>query len=104
MISPAVEICRDGGQRLHEYRGFVVDGVLDGMCMKSETPADIPNDVLDRTFEVMKELGSTEFPQSYVMDVIKHFHEGDIVADICEFNPIALSGRGPSNSLFVHEI
>ena len=107
MYTDVIDICKKPltGRRL-EYRGLVVDGVIDDMDLYPSREGErnrVPSDVRDRAYEIMDEVGKTDFPRTYCLDVIRHRHEGKEVLDISEFNNLAYSGREMRNSFFTNE-
>jgi len=105
MYSDTIDICQEqgGARRPLEYRGFVVNGKMDDMSLKHGDKITIPNNVVDKAEQLIATMKGEDFPESYVIDIFKHLHDGEQVLDLGEFNNISMSVRGAGNSLFTNE-
>ncbi|MBR6504231.1 MAG: hypothetical protein IKT41_00670 [Clostridia bacterium] len=98
LVYKALDIVKDGyGKR--EWRAFVVNNEL--LCLSRFSDHVVP--IEDYVYEKVK-IKIEEFkgimPLSYVVDFFEYTEEnGEIIFDICEFNPIIASGVFQNNDL-----
>ena len=108
MYTDAVDICKTAfdKRRRCEYRGFVINGKLSNMDLYPSREGErnlVPSNVTEKAYEVIDAVEKTDFPRTFVIDLMKQKHEGREVLDITEFNNAAYAGREMQNSFFINE-
>ncbi|MBQ2873297.1 MAG: hypothetical protein IJE89_04800 [Bacilli bacterium] len=92
IISSFVNIEKDQDGLL-EYRAFIINGEIHNISRNSDSLlSDIPNEVITELENIVKNLKKTDFPNSYVLDLIVYsdlFWNKTI--DVLECNPIIAS-------------
>ena len=98
LVYKALDIVKDGyGKR--EWRAFVVNNEL--LCLSRFSDHVVPiEDYVYEKFKIKIEEFKGIMPLSYVVDFFEYTEEnGEIIFDICEFNPIIASGVFQNNDL-----
>lgn len=99
LISEYVELLSDEYGTL-EYRTFVVCGKITSISRYNDILSlPIPSYIVDKVNIIVSKLSKTDFPSSYVLDVMEYLSDGLKVVDIVEINHIYASGRYIDNLL-----
>ncbi len=99
LVTNALSIIKDDyGKR--EWRVFVVKGKIWCVSRESDDLIDIEPYVIQKIQKKIEEISKTSiFPSSYCVDFFEYDDNGEVVFDICEFNPIESSGVYRNNDL-----
>lgn len=99
LITDTLSIIKDEyGNR--EWRVFVVKNKIWCISRVSDDLVEIEPYVIEKVQTKIKELSKNkDFPSSYCVDFFEYSDKGEIVFDICEFNPIESSGVFRNNDL-----
>lgn len=101
IISEPIDIIKDEFGPL-EYRTFIVNQEILNISRISKTLSpSIPKEVIDKIIETKESLKETDFPKSYVIDIVIYLDkDGKKVIDVLECNPVIASATFPYNSIF----
>ncbi len=99
LVTDALSIIKDDyGKR--EWRVFVVKGKIWCISRASDDLVDIEPYVIEKIKRKVEQLSKIAiFPSSYCVDFFEYDNNGEVVFDICEFNPIESSGVYRNNDL-----
>ena len=99
LVTNALSIIKDDyGKR--EWRVFVVKGKIWCVSRESDDLIDIEPYVIQKIQKKIEEISKTSIvPSSYCVDFFEYDDNGEVVFDICEFNPIESSGVYRNNDL-----
>lgn len=99
LVTDALSIIEDDyGKR--EWRVFVVKGKIWCISRASDDLVDIEPYVIEKIQRKIEQLLEISiFPSSYCVDFFEYDNNGEVVFDICEFNPIECSGVYRNNDL-----
>lgn len=99
IITDALSIIKDNyGKR--EWRVFVVKDKIWCISRASDEFVDIEPYIIEKIKKKIDELSKISiFPSSYCVDFFEYDNNGEILFDICEFNPIESSGVYINNDL-----
>lgn len=99
LVTDALSIIKDDyGKR--EWRVFVVKGKIWCISRSSDDLVDIEPYVIEKIQRKIEQLSEISiFPSSYCVDFFEYDNNGEVVFDICEFNPIESSGVYRNNDL-----
>ena len=99
LVTNALSIIKDNyGKR--EWRVFVVKGKIWCVSRESDDLIDIEPYVIQKIQKKIEEISKTSiFPSSYCVDFFEYDDNGEVVFDICEFNPIESSCVYRNNDL-----
>lgn len=99
LVTDALSVIRDDYGR-REWRVFVVKGKIWCISRSSDDLVDIEPYVIEKIQRKMEQLSEISiFPSSYCVDFFEYDNNGEVVFDICEFNPIESSGAYRNNDL-----
>lgn len=92
LVTDALSIIKDDyGKR--EWRVFVVKGKIWCISRTSDDLVDIEPYIIEKIQRKIEQLSEKSiFPSSYCVDFFEYDNNGEVVFDICEFNPIECSG------------
>lgn len=99
LVTDALSIIKDDyGKR--EWRVFVVKNKIWCISRSSDDLVDIEPYVIERAKRKIEQLSRiSNFPSSYCVDFFEYDNDGEVIFDICEFNPIESSGVYRNNDL-----
>ncbi|MCI8384237.1 MAG: hypothetical protein HFJ33_05180 [Clostridia bacterium] len=99
LVTDALSIIKDDyGKR--EWRVFVVKGKIWCISRTSDDLVDIEPYIIEKIQRKIEQLSEKSiFPSSYCVDFFEYDNNGEVVFDICEFNPIECSGVYRNNNL-----
>lgn len=99
LVTDALYIIKDDyGKR--EWRVFVVRGKIWCISRVSDDLIDIEPYVIEKIQRKIEQILEVSiFPTSYCVDFFEYDKNGEIIFDICEFNPIESSGVYRNNDL-----
>jgi len=99
LVTDALSILTDDyGKR--EWRVFVVKNKIWCISRASDDLVDIEPYVIQKIQSKINEISRySKFPSSYCVDFFEYEDNGEIIFDICEFNPIESSGVYRNNDL-----
>lgn len=97
LVTNSLSIINDDyGKR--EWRIFVVKNEILCVSRLSNEPVTIESNILKKIKAKVKQISKiSNFPSSYCVDFFEYEHNGEIIFDICEFNPIESAGRYGNN-------
>lgn len=99
ILTDAVNIVKDNyGKR--EWRVFVVKNKIWCISRISDDLVNIEPYIIEKIQRKINQLSEISiFPSSYSVDFFEYDNNGEIIFDICEFNPIESSGTYQNNNL-----
>ncbi len=99
LVTDALSIIRDDyGKR--EWRVFVVKSKIWCVSRASDDLIDIEPYIFEKIKTKIEQISEVSiFPSSYCVDFFEYDNNGEIIFDICEFNPIESSGVYRNNDL-----
>ena len=99
LVTDALSIIKDYyGKR--EWRVFVVKNKIWCISRSSDDLVDIEPYIVEKIQRKIEKLSEISvFPSSYCVDFFEYDNNGEVIFDICEFNPIESSGVYRNNDL-----
>jgi len=99
LVTDALSIIKDDyGKR--EWRVFVVKNKIWCISRASDDLVDIEPYITEKIQRKIEQLSEISvFPSSYCVDFFEYDNNGEVMFDICEFNPIESSGVFRNNDL-----